>query len=145
VPLEDPQAEIRLLTILPGDSSSKLIKCRLHKVNLSNPGEYEGLSYHWFGPVNNLIGVNGIEIAVGLNLFIALRTLRYPDKPRVLCVDALCIDQDDDDENGEKNNQVRIMRQIYQQSQRTVAWFGAEERGYILTGAFVEKLLPSKG
>lgn len=57
------------------------------------------------------------------NLEQALRALRLPDRDRLLWVDALCINQNDDVERG---RQVRIMGQIYQNCVRDLLWLGPE-------------------
>jgi hypothetical protein len=73
--------------------------------------------------------MNGIETSVGGNLNNALLALRHADKPRALWVDALCIDQKRNEEDGEKSHQLHLMPRIYQQAQQTVAWFGREAVG----------------
>ncbi|KAI0097430.1 heterokaryon incompatibility protein-domain-containing protein [Nemania sp. FL0031] len=56
-----------------------------------------------------------------MNLYSALRFLRYADHARALWVDALCINQDDDDE---RNHQVRLMNHIYSKAKQVIAWLG---------------------
>jgi hypothetical protein len=147
VPLGDPQSEIRLLTVFPSIFKNAPIKCHLHSVAIASPGEYEGLSYHWWGPIKNHISVNDIPTPVRKNLYNALIELRQAAKPRVLWVDAICIDQERNEENGEKSHQLHLMPQIYRKAQRTVAWFGVEPLNAewaVVLNDFVERLLGIK-
>jgi hypothetical protein len=57
------------------------------------------------------------------NLESALRHLRYVDRPRVLWVDALCINQRD---LLERNSQITHMTGIYEKASEVVAWLGDE-------------------
>jgi hypothetical protein len=145
VPLCDFESEIRLLEILPGTTNP--IRCRLRSVPLTDSSDYEGLSYHWSGDlVERHVYVNGVHVSVRGNLYNALRYLRYADKPRVLWIDAICIDQERNEEDGEKNHQLRLMRRIYGQAQRTIAYIGREvldENGTQMLDGFVKRLLDS--
>ncbi|KAH8706920.1 heterokaryon incompatibility protein-domain-containing protein, partial [Phaeosphaeriaceae sp. PMI808] len=121
--LHDPRSQIRLLEVLPGTEA--IIKCRLRSVPLANAGNYEALSYHWWGDVmENHVYVNGVDVPVHGNLYNALGYLRYAKKPRVLWVDAICIDQSRNEEHGEKSHQLQLMSHIYRQARRTVAYIG---------------------
>jgi hypothetical protein len=61
-------------------------------------------------------------LQVGQNLWSALRYIRRPEKSRVIWIDAICINQnDDDDERGE---QVKRMADIYRWASRVVVWLG---------------------
>jgi hypothetical protein len=51
----------------------------------------------------------------------ALKRLRLRDRPRVLWIDQLCINQWD---NNEKARQVQLMRDIYAKSQACLIWIG---------------------
>jgi hypothetical protein len=56
---------------------------------------YEALSYVWGKPTeakHNLV-VNDCSMPVTTNLYSTLQSLRYPDKSRLLWIDAICIDQ----------------------------------------------------
>jgi hypothetical protein len=55
------------------------------------------------------------------NSYWALINLRLPAKRRVLCVDALCINQAD---TAERNNQVSQMADIYSGSKEVFVWLG---------------------
>jgi hypothetical protein len=46
-------------------------------------------------------------------------------RERVLWIDALCIDQLSDGEDGEKSHQLHLMGAIYREAHRTIAWVGA--------------------
>jgi hypothetical protein len=67
--------------------------------------------------------VNGASVAVTVNLESALRYLRHSDLPRVLWIDAICINQHD---LGEKRHQVSIMQSIYTYAEQVVVWLGLE-------------------
>jgi hypothetical protein len=62
-------------------------------------------------------------LPVGPNLASALRHLRYPDRIRILWVDALCINQLDVEE---RQNVVARMGHVYKQASRVIVWLGCE-------------------
>lgn len=89
--------------------------------------EYEALSYVWGSPEQpEIVRVDetyGLTISATRNLATALRYLRRTDEPRLLWVDALCINQSDDVEKGP---QVKMMGDIYRHATRVVVWLGPE-------------------
>jgi hypothetical protein len=58
------------------------------------------------------------------NLDVALRYLRLKDQPRVLWIDAICINQHN---IQERNKQVAQMRSIYQSARRVCIWPGEDD------------------
>ncbi|KAI7183713.1 hypothetical protein KC363_g8084 [Hortaea werneckii] len=111
----------RLLSLLPGDFEAPLC-CRIQNFTLDHAPPYEALSYVWGqkdgrGP----LACNSGLLYVKHNLEQALFALRWPDRPRFLWVDAVCINQKDYEERAQ---QVRIMRQIYARAERVVIWLG---------------------
>jgi hypothetical protein len=67
---------------------------------------------------------HGQSLGVHENLQSALLQLRDSNAIRTLWIDALCINQDDDGDDGEKASQIRRMRIIYQKARRVVVWLG---------------------
>lgn len=109
-PLSWEVRTIRIITIrpgLPGDS----IVCELHICNFETE-KYEALSYVW-GPtiLTMKISVSGKPVYVTEQLYHAMKHLRNRDKPRLIWIDALCIDQNDPDDRA---RQVSQMRRIYE-------------------------------
>lgn len=118
------QPFIRLLELLPG-RDSHLVKAKLKEVALSENLRYEAVSYCWGDKENrSSITCNGHELRVPRRLEVALRNMRYSDKPRLLWADAICINQFDD---TEKESQVQLMRTIFSNAQRTLIWLGDVE------------------
>lgn len=106
----DGEDEIRLLILEPGTKSDP-IECHLKHAKLSEHTEYEAVSYMWGTDLPSLpIHINGCRDLVRENLHNALIQLRRSDIARVLWIDALCINQDDDQE---RNRQVAQMGLIY--------------------------------
>ena len=64
---------------------------------------------------------DGVEVLVGGELYAALKRLRDKDNPRVMWVDALCINQGDPEE---RKGHVQLMGQIYAQASKVVIWLG---------------------
>lgn len=126
-PLTDPTAQIRLLDLLPGTGRSR-IRCRLRTVDIgsSEKHSYEPLSYCWGSQSSiwTIIWVGDNQVHVGKNLYLALEYLRFPQDIRTLWVDALCINQQD---VNEKNAQIPLMRQIYENGSQTLVWLGDRE------------------
>ncbi|KAI1660347.1 HET-domain-containing protein [Daldinia decipiens] len=115
------QDYIRLATIHPGTFEDDII-ISFHTSPF--PGDvlpYEALSYVW-GSDKNYTPI--YRILVTRNLDIALRHLRRDNTPRVMWIDALCINQKNE---VEKSPQVSIMGEIFRLAHRVIAWLGPEE------------------
>jgi hypothetical protein len=61
---------------------------------------------------------------IGANLALALRYLRYTQKPRTLWVDAICLNQQDRAECGA---QVSVVNEIYGAAIIVIIWLGGED------------------
>lgn len=86
--------------------------------------EYEALSYTWAGEIlSEPLLCNGNVIGITHNLAMALRYLRFREKPRYLWIDALCINQVD---NDEKARQIREIQRIFGRAFTVIAWIGEE-------------------
>lgn len=132
-----PNGEFRLLTILPGLEGEN-IKCMLKNASISSPPRYEALSYTWGDPKgveskfpvkgnpnqSFTIAVNGQHAEVRYNLNAALFQLRHQTEPRVVWIDAICIDQRND---SEKSEQVQLMARIYSQASKAIIWLGEDD------------------
>jgi hypothetical protein len=115
--------EIRLIELLPG-SYDDYICCRMVVVSLDNEPEYKALSYTWGGPEITLpICVEGCILSSTLNLESALRQFRLRNEILTLWIDAICINQLD---NEERTQQVTLMGDIYSQSKEVVIWLGKD-------------------
>lgn len=114
------QESIRLLHLHPGAEVSP-IEATLSVHSLTDLPSYESLSYCWGDKGGDPMLCNSYSITIQQSLFHALRALRLRDAERLLWVDAICINQND---NTERSSQVQLMRQIYQCSIRVVVWLG---------------------
>ncbi|KAK3612876.1 hypothetical protein LTR22_028411, partial [Elasticomyces elasticus] len=95
--------EIRLLVLNPG-SREDLIECFLEHYLARNAKPYLELSYMRDFLVN----------------------FRSESHSAVLWIDAVCINQTD---NSERNAQVRLMKQVYEQADSVVIWLGEPADG----------------
>ncbi|PVH76472.1 heterokaryon incompatibility, partial [Cadophora sp. DSE1049] len=83
---------------------------------------YESLSYCWGdGGVKVPISLDGLRFEVTTNLHAALQRLRMYARTRRIWIDAICVNQRNIDE---RNEQVRLMRQIYTNTSRCFVWLG---------------------
>ena len=114
-----PRDKIRLLTLLPGVNA---IKSNLRVVPLDSKPNYIALSYVWGDTTfRQPISVNGCLLGITKNLHGALYNLRAQLESRDLWVDAICIDQGN---IPEVSNQITMMRRIYENAQKVIAWLG---------------------
>ncbi|PMD67661.1 HET-domain-containing protein, partial [Hyaloscypha bicolor E] len=129
-PLHNPTKEIRLLVLKSKYQSERgsyryNIECslRLVPLYLLSITNYEALSYTWGSPEDGVreIRLGGKPFDVRINLWWALDHLRYPDRPRILWIDALCIDQSNE---IERNHQVRQMGLVYREASKVIVWLG---------------------
>lgn len=64
---------------------------------------------------------NQVGLRIRKNLAEAIRYLRLIDRPRVMWIDAICVDQEN---KPERNKQVPRMADIFKSASRVVAWLG---------------------
>jgi hypothetical protein len=117
--------EFRILTINDEEDDHRM-HCTLEKTSLLGPiiGRYTALSYCWGdSSITVPIVVDKCERQVRTNLEAALRQLRLRGYHRVW-VDALCTNQEDQEERG---SQVQIMRQIYSRADEVIVWVGSAD------------------
>jgi len=111
----------RLIHILPGEFS-RPIECYLNHYTLDECPEYECLSYCWGLSTDKVpIVCNEATLHITPSLESALHYLRDENDPRTIWIDQIAINQEDIEE---RTQQVRIMRTIYENAVRTIAWLG---------------------
>ncbi|KAM0231933.1 hypothetical protein ACHAPO_008232 [Fusarium lateritium] len=115
-------SSFRLLELLPSNKRSDPLVGRLVDSDITFQPEYEALSYVWgdISPAKH-ISLDDNDIAITPNLHSALTHLRSTDSVRTIWVDALCINQSFHDE---RNQQVRIMGDIYKSAKQVIVWLG---------------------
>jgi hypothetical protein len=132
-------AHIRLVHLQPGTGDA--IFCELSTTLVDSAPDYEALSYTWGDPSRTVtinMGTQGSktthQFSVTSNCFSALKYLRYKEKPRVLWIDALAIDQSNIDE---RNHQVSLMPRIYSQAEGVVIHLGKSGKNSDLAIKFI--------
>ncbi|KAG7057205.1 heterokaryon incompatibility protein [Colletotrichum scovillei] len=119
--LPNPKTHIRLLTILPGRQIEEL-RCTCSTISLDDRPKYNALSYVWGNrEAKAQVTVNGVQVTINKSLAGALRRIRHEREPTVIWADALCINQDDEDE---KKYQIDLMHRIYGECENCLVWMG---------------------
>ena len=122
--LNTDKAEIRLLTLATGKFDDS-IEITLRTWSLDEELYFEALSYDWGSEKSPTpIHICDYPHVISSNLEIALRHLRSNEVPRVLWIDALCINQQDLDE---KANQVQLTNRIYSSAKKVLIWLGPKD------------------
>ncbi|KAF2759826.1 hypothetical protein EJ05DRAFT_311340 [Pseudovirgaria hyperparasitica] len=145
IPIDSSKQEIRLLCIKPYDPSCMLdfVTCKLITacLDLPNRPQYGAVSYTWDNPFRTpqmtvsealecprlppaTIILSGSAMIVTGNLEAFLRHLRANSDSQseiLIWVDALCINQSDDEE---KSGQLPLMRRIYAGAENVRIWLG---------------------
>lgn len=135
--LDTSQNCIRILLLHSGPIDAPVV-CELATISLVPEGhtEYEALSYCWgrrgkTSDRDEILMVtrdernveSKVRIPVQSNLYQALVQLRpRSGRARTLWIDAVCINQDDEEERAQ---QVSQMRKIYAQASQVVVWLGS--------------------
>ncbi|EYE90085.1 HET domain-containing protein, partial [Aspergillus ruber CBS 135680] len=115
-----------MIRLLPHKNKDVPIECKLFNYALSQKDGrghlYEALSYVWETDIkSHSIILDGCTFPVTSNLHAALINLRDDQIDRVLWVDAISINQLDQDE---KSKQIPLMRTIYAQAMHVIVWLG---------------------
>ncbi|KAH7232444.1 heterokaryon incompatibility protein-domain-containing protein [Fusarium solani] len=148
-PLAD-ETHIRLLKVFPSLCGDAPVVCDLVQVRLNGSRPlYSAISYRWQAQTevgrtrvnpastkSKAITVNGFRFAVYPNVLAILKDMRSSILPRYLWIDSICIDQDN---LREKENQVAIMRQIYEGSVYVIIHLAGSDH-YI---SFLEEMFSS--
>lgn len=99
------------------------VKRTLIHVPLSEAPAYECISYVWGDSTkNHSILIDDCQMPVSTNVYRILRARASIWSSRLLWIDAICINQDD---NEEKTRQVRQMRTIYKSAYRVTVFLGS--------------------
>lgn len=125
----NPRA-IRIVELLPSYNLRGDIRCELRHCTIDGKTQYEALSYAWGSPEPKInILINGSNVlGVTKNCYDALFHLRRRFRRRALWVDAICIDQDENDESTrERNHQVKSMSVIYTLAKTVIIWLGCSQ------------------
>ena len=108
---------------------------------------YDAVSYAWGEPTfTNSIRYRGRDTVVKITAHVdtMMRYLRKKYTSRHLWIDAICLNQND---NEEKSMQVQLMDEIYSQARKVRIWFGDEDTpevfGFLRTLALRERQLSS--
>jgi hypothetical protein len=114
-------------------SSTGTSEYSLNHVTLDTAPQFFALSYAWNDPSlfseveagrKYNIRVDGIEVAIGVNLSAALKAWREHASSHIpLWVDSLCIDQQN---IAERSEQVLRMYSIYEKARVVIVWLGPE-------------------
>lgn len=130
------RVKIRLLRPQADDSSG--LKWELEPELLLNgdgdgesvvPCDYDALSYTWGSPNDEYFAItcNNRTLMVRKNLYsafpcLAKRLRQVGSLPRRIWIDAICINQSDEDG---KKDQIRRMASIYRLARQVVVWLGS--------------------
>ncbi|KAF2662177.1 HET-domain-containing protein [Lophiostoma macrostomum CBS 122681] len=113
----------RILELEPAEAEDAPLCCRLREVNVETENYmYEALSYTWGEPIfSHELMVEDEMMKITSSLAGALRRFRSKDRTRSIWADAVCINQQD---NEEKSVQIPMMSKIYRSAHRVLVWLG---------------------
>ncbi|RAQ44938.1 hypothetical protein AFGD_008315 [Aspergillus flavus] len=134
IDLEGPS--FRLLLLHSGTAPDE-IECTLLQAWFDGDSAcpYDALSYTWGDTEkSDYIKIDGRRLDVTTNLYLALQDMRFPNTYRVLWVDAVCINQNNEAERG---HQVQQMGCIYSRAEQVIIWLG---QGRYETNAVMDSL-----
>jgi hypothetical protein len=124
----DPIARIRILKLEPSLDAGAPLRFSMQTVELDAAVHtYDAISYAWGAPVFSKKGYSMSDssfIPITESLDTVLRKFRLPLVARSLWVDAVCINQSDDQD---KAQQIPAMRRIYQGALQVLVWLGGDE------------------
>ncbi|KAH8647360.1 heterokaryon incompatibility protein-domain-containing protein [Xylariales sp. PMI_506] len=119
-PLE--RGHVRLAALQPGHNESDPITLQVFHYPLETAPLYEALSYAWGGRhMSREVSVGGLTVLVTANAYIALQELRHSRESRMLWIDALCINQYDQEEIYD---QMTKLADIYVNAERVLVYLG---------------------
>jgi hypothetical protein len=123
-PLSQP-GSIRLLQLCPRNEDSKNIRCKLFEYPFQDSNSshlYDAVSYVWGSEDKpESVIIDNQRLKITSNLYTLLLRLQDERLSRVIWVDAICINQEDE---KEKEYQIPLMAEIYAKASRVIVWLG---------------------
>jgi hypothetical protein len=135
--------EFRLLSLQPWSAKTKMQGCL--RMSFSNYGvdrapEYDALSYAW-GDRKELVEVecNGQSLQITTNLHAALTRLQPSEEkgPRMLWVNAICINQHDP---AEKSKQIPLISRTIANAGEVLIWLGLDDENLAVAFQAMEEM-----
>jgi Heterokaryon incompatibility protein (HET) len=127
-PLNTGSKSIRLLDVSKRYGfvrGSQFTTCMMREFSIDSCPNYSALSYVWGRSEGSIpFLVDGFKVAITPNLFAALHEIHQKRMANWLWVDALCINQSD---NEEKSKAVQQMRFVYQRAESVIARLEIDE------------------
>ena len=150
----NPRGSIRLLQLAPGRPDDPLegtivTVCpeNVDQIRYKGSAKYRAVSYTWYEEENgSTIGkaeaskeifCQGKSLPISRNLYNLLKRLRENEPYEKYWIDQICIDQGNEQE---KEHQITLMRQIYQDAEFVIFWIGEENEDTGKVFDLVEKL-----
>ncbi|RDW91801.1 hypothetical protein BP5796_01195 [Coleophoma crateriformis] len=134
-----PSSVIEAIFDHPVNSSACVEK---EEIWLPDAPSYEAVSYAWgnYTELKIYIDCDGRSLLMTENLNAALRRLRYPERHRILWIDAICINQAD---ILERNSQVELMAMIYKNAKQVLVCLGMDQVNTEGTAALISEIVSS--
>ncbi|KAF7505954.1 hypothetical protein GJ744_012396 [Endocarpon pusillum] len=120
----DPDSQIRILRLCPGDAASPLPATfealTIKPFNSSESFAFEAISYAWERqpPIIDLL-VDQKPVRISKIVHQILKNLRYTLRARRLWIDGVCVDQAN---KIEKQSQVALMTHVYRNAVSVIIW-----------------------
>jgi hypothetical protein len=132
---------IRLLE-LTRQGPDNSIRGHLVQSRLDDTPRFAALSYVWgcASPNDPTLQVDGFELRVRQSLAHALDTILSDVATIMLWIDQICIDQEND---LEREHQVKLMWRIFKHAQRVVCWLGPHEEDVDYAFDLLKTLVPN--
>lgn len=156
------EKQIRILHLQPGERNDSVFVEISHENLDAKIVKYHALSWQWDGQkASEVIRIKHKDedntdpdiwtMEIMANLLAALKHLRMKDKILRLWVDAICIEQieqddnlHDEEKNLEKSNQISIMTDIYEMAENVCVWLGEESEDSAKAIELVNRLVQLK-
>lgn len=118
------EGEFRLFLLFPGERSEPIRGMLFTASSTKDAGNFRTLSYEWGKKKQerHIFTESGV-LKIWESLHDAILNLRDEMSAAVLWIDAICINQSDDEE---KIHQIRLLPQIFQQASQTIAFLGSD-------------------
>ncbi|KAH8687914.1 heterokaryon incompatibility protein-domain-containing protein [Tricladium varicosporioides] len=137
---------IRIILLQPSLSFDAPLECSFIEISLDtledSKNSYEALSYVWGAQDGHLpLFCDNSTLLITRNCDTALRSLRSLYQPRILWVDAICIDQAKNTvSTEERNNQVKMMGDVYRKAKSVLVWLGDGDKNTGIAFKYLQRI-----